>query len=64
MGVELFISEIKGSVLDNPVPHQNVFKLMFITSHLSFEYHGIHYSNTESHQITGNYHTRLHKIGF
>ena len=29
--------------------------LSFIASYLSFEYHGIYYTNTTSNQITGNY---------
>ena len=35
--------------------------LMFITYHLSFEYHGIHYTNTISNQLTGIYwHIKQH----
>ena len=33
----------------------NNYMLIFITSHLSFEYRGIYYTNTGSNQITGNY---------
>ena len=35
--------------------HQKKFMLIFITSHLSFKYHGIYYTNTISNKITGNY---------
>ena len=47
------ISEVTGSVLDYPVPHKKC-QLIFITSHQSFEYHGINYTNTLK-SITGNY---------
>ena len=53
---ELLISEITESVTHFPVPHQTKqFFFFFITSHLSFEYHGIYYTNTISTQITANY---------
>ena len=40
-GGELLISEITGSVLDYPVTHTKYAMLVFITSRISFEYHGI-----------------------
>ena len=39
--------------------HTKNAMFIFITYHLSFEYHGIYYTNTISNQITGNY--RPHK---
>ena len=44
-GVELLISEIQESCTKNAM-------LVFITSHLSFEYHDINYTNTTSNQTT------------
>ena len=43
----MLLSEIIGNVLAYPV-----VMLIFMTSHLSFEYHGIYYTNTGSNQIT------------
>ena len=41
--------KIRGSAIDCPVLH------IYITSHLSFEYRGIYYTNTTSNQSTDMY---------
>ena len=52
-GGELLVSDISGSVIDCLV--RQIVMLIFVTSHLSFQYHSIYYTNTTSSEIAALY---------
>ena len=54
-GVELLISEVTANNLAHPISTHKTFMLIFITSHLSYDYHGIYYTNTVANKFTGIY---------
>ena len=57
-GIELLISEITGSVIDYPVPHQKKkmsWSLLTLPTYLLSIMVSIYYTNTTSNQITGIY---------
>ena len=51
-GIELLISDIIRSFLAHPGPPKTFHTCFY---HLSFEYHGIYYTNTGSNQRSWNY---------